>query len=207
MKEKSIIIIGAGFAGLSVGIYAQMNGYKTQIFEMHRLPGGLCTAWKRRGYIIDGCVHWLFGSNPEDAMNRYWLEVGIAQNREFINADELMRYEGRNGRTFIIYSNVDQLEKHMLELSPQDAKATREFTKGIRLGIAFSNQPSKSDPALKRIVKGIKFGLMIISRGRHIQKLINTTAKRHGTTSRNILTYISASRLAPILLKKSITWS
>jgi phytoene dehydrogenase-like protein len=177
MKEKSIIIIGAGFAGLSVGIYAQMNGYKTQIFEMHRLPGGLCTAWKRRGYIIDGCVHWLFGSNPEDAMNRYWMEVGIAQNREFINADELMRYEGGDGRTFIIYSNVDRLKKHMLELSPQDAKATREFTKGIRLGIAFSNQPAKSDPIIKRLVKGIKFGLMMISRGRHIQKLINTTAK------------------------------
>ncbi len=46
MENKSIIIIGAGFAGLSVGIYAQMNGYRTQIFEMHNLSGGLCTACK-----------------------------------------------------------------------------------------------------------------------------------------------------------------
>lgn len=34
-KENDIIIIGAGFAGLAAGIYAQMNGYQTQIFEMH----------------------------------------------------------------------------------------------------------------------------------------------------------------------------
>jgi phytoene dehydrogenase-like protein len=177
MKDNSVIIIGAGFAGLSAGIYAQMNGYKTQIFEMHRLPGGLCTAWKRHGYIIDGCVHWLFGSNPGDAMNLHWQEVGIAQNREFVNADEFMRYEGKDGRTFIIYSDVDRLEKHMLELSPQDAGAIREFTNGIRLGIAFSNQPAESAPTLKRMVIRIKFGLMMISRGRNIQKLINTTAK------------------------------
>ena len=48
-NEKSIIIIGAGFAGLAAGIYARMNGYNTQIFEMHDMPGGLCTSWKRKG--------------------------------------------------------------------------------------------------------------------------------------------------------------
>jgi thioredoxin reductase len=37
MMDNSVIIIGAGFAGLSAGIYAQMNGYRTQIFEMHGL--------------------------------------------------------------------------------------------------------------------------------------------------------------------------
>ena len=55
--EKSIIIIGAGIAGLSAGCYGQMNGYRTQIFEMGTKPGGLCTSWKRKGYTIDGCIH------------------------------------------------------------------------------------------------------------------------------------------------------
>jgi phytoene dehydrogenase-like protein len=50
MGDSSVIIIGAGFAGLAAGIYAQMNGYRTQILEMYDLPGGLCTAWKRKGY-------------------------------------------------------------------------------------------------------------------------------------------------------------
>ena len=33
MTEKSLIIIGAGLAGLSTGCYAQMNGYQSYIFE------------------------------------------------------------------------------------------------------------------------------------------------------------------------------
>ena len=46
MKNYStdIIIIGAGISGLAAGCYAQMNGYHTNIFEMHNLPGGFGTA-------------------------------------------------------------------------------------------------------------------------------------------------------------------
>lgn len=40
MEDKSIIIIGAGIAGLSAGCYGQMNGYHTRIFEMSNSPGG-----------------------------------------------------------------------------------------------------------------------------------------------------------------------
>jgi thioredoxin reductase len=32
MNNPSIIIIGAGIAGLSAGCYGQMNGYRTVIF-------------------------------------------------------------------------------------------------------------------------------------------------------------------------------
>jgi len=31
---KSIVIVGAGIAGLSTGCYARMNGYKTAIFNV-----------------------------------------------------------------------------------------------------------------------------------------------------------------------------
>jgi len=42
MVQKSIIIIGGGIAGLAAGCYAQMNGYRSQIFELHYVPAGLC---------------------------------------------------------------------------------------------------------------------------------------------------------------------
>lgn len=59
---SSVIIIGAGIAGLSTGCYARMNGYDTKIFERHDQPRGLCTAWDRKGYTMDGCLSWLVGS-------------------------------------------------------------------------------------------------------------------------------------------------
>lgn len=175
MENSSVIIIGAGVAGLSAGIYAQMNGYKTQIFEMHTLPGGLCTAWKRKGYTIDGCIHWLVGSSPKSEMYRYWDEVGIIKGREFVNMDEYMRYEGADGRTFVFYSDVDRLEKHMLEFSPQDAEVTREFIRGIRLVMDFE-QPSEFGPLLKRLQDRLKIGWLLVTRGREFQQWMKIMA-------------------------------
>jgi phytoene dehydrogenase-like protein len=65
MSDQSIIIIGAGISGLSAGCYGQLNGYRTQIFEMHNKSGGVCTSWKRKGYTI-GTAGWLSGSRPEN---------------------------------------------------------------------------------------------------------------------------------------------
>ena len=54
MANQSIVIIGAGIAGLSAGCYAQMNDYRIRIFEMHDKPGGLCSLWKRLMHLSDG---------------------------------------------------------------------------------------------------------------------------------------------------------
>ncbi len=167
--NDEIIIIGAGFGGLAAGIYAQMNGYRTRIYEMHDQPGGLCTAWRRKGYTIDGCIHWLVGSSPRSGMHHFWREVGVAQGREIIDMDEFMRCEGADGRTFILYTDVDSLERHMLELSPQDAEVTRQFIDGIRLGISF-DQPAVNDPFHKKLLKGLKLGLLFATKGRSLQK-------------------------------------
>ncbi len=170
----SIIIIGAGFAGLAAGIYGRMNGYKTHIFEMHDKPGGLCTSWKRKGYTIDGCIHWLVGSSPKSGIHDLWEEVGIARDRQFIDMDEYMRFEDSSGRSVIFYCDVDRLEKHLIGLSPEDEKTIREFTDGIRICLPF-DQPLKSDPFLKRMIKQIRFGFMFIKNGRKMQKWMKTT--------------------------------
>ncbi len=82
--EESIIIIGAGIAGLTAGCYASMNGYSTRMFEMHIRPGGLCTAWKRNGYTIDGCIHHLAGASPVSRLYRVWEELGSVQGRDMV---------------------------------------------------------------------------------------------------------------------------
>ena len=87
------IVIGGGIAGLCAGCYAQMNGYRSRIYEMHERPGGLMTAWERKGYTIDYCIHWLVGSSPRSSMHRLWREVGLlATGRSSISTS------GRNTR-------------------------------------------------------------------------------------------------------------
>ena len=79
---KRMLIIGAEIAGLSTGCYAQMNGYKTSIFEMHTIPGGLCTAWKRKGYTFDISMHNFVGSRP-GPFNRMWGELGVLDDHKY----------------------------------------------------------------------------------------------------------------------------
>ena len=131
MTEESILIIGAGIAGLSAGCYARMNGYRARIFEMHNLPGGLCTAWERKGYTFDGCIHYLFGSGEGQPFHRMWQELGAVQGRQFVDHDEYQRVtDGK--QTLIVYADPDRLERHLLELSPADAKPSRAFIRGVR---------------------------------------------------------------------------
>jgi phytoene dehydrogenase-like protein len=52
-----------------------MNGYETEIYELNGVSGGLCTSWKRKGYTIDGCIHWLVGSSPCDNFYHLWNEL------------------------------------------------------------------------------------------------------------------------------------
>jgi phytoene dehydrogenase-like protein len=124
--EKSIIIVGAGIAGLSAGCYARMNGYKTTILEMHNIPGGLCTAWERKGYSWDISMHMLTGS-CSGPFHRMWKELGVVQNREFYYRNEMARVESLDGKILAFSTDRKKLEDQMLEMSPDDAPLTREF--------------------------------------------------------------------------------
>ncbi len=126
------LIIGAGVSGLSVGCYLQMNGFDTEIFEMHDQPGGVCTAWKRGGYTFDGCIHWLMGSGPSSNMHQLWRELHAVQGRRFVEWDEYMRVRLSGGQTFTIYTDPARLEKEMLRLAPQDGKLIGRLCGAIR---------------------------------------------------------------------------
>ncbi len=129
--NKSIIIIGAGMGGLSAGCYGQMNGYNTQIFEMHTSPGGQCASWKRKGYTFDVCIHHLFGCSPSSKIYQLWNELG-AMPRELVQPSECTSVLSSDGRLFRDYYDLDRLEDHLNQLSPVDFKATKEYINAIR---------------------------------------------------------------------------
>jgi phytoene dehydrogenase-like protein len=134
-NTKTLLIIGAGIAGLSAGCYAQMNGYRTTIVEMHNLPGGLCTSWQRKGYTFDGCVQWLTGSAPGgglDGFYRIWQELGAVQNHPMVNHEEFMHICDPGGKKLVLYTNADRLERHLKDLAPEDGRTIEKLTHAIR---------------------------------------------------------------------------
>lgn len=132
MNKKKVIIIGAGISGLTAGSYLQMNGYDTEIFEAHNIPGGLCTAWNRKGYEIEGCIHGLLGSAPAHPMFKLWNELIDMDKLKFIDQDIKHLYLFEDGRKFIEYANLEKIKKSMLELAPEDEKVINEFIRDTK---------------------------------------------------------------------------
>lgn len=133
MSDKSIIVIGAGIAGLSAGCYGRMNGYQVQIFEQDTRPGGLCTSWERNGYTINGGLAFLGGSGPLVKMHRIWKELGVIPKIRMIDYEYFVIVEGDEGKRFLLYTDVDRLERHMQELAPEDEKVIDEFISAVRV--------------------------------------------------------------------------
>ena len=129
---RTILIVGAGIAGLSAGCYAQMNSYQAQIFELHDRPGGMVTAWNRQRYRVDGCIEFLNGSRPGTRFHRLWQELGAVQGRTFVDHDELIRVRGCEGQELILYGDLTKLEDHLMTISPEDESLIHEFVGAIQ---------------------------------------------------------------------------
>ena len=127
-----VLIIGGGIAGLSTGCYARMNGFDTIIYEMHSIPGGLCTAWKRKDYVFDGCLHWLVGSEPISSYYPIWEEVGAVQGKTMLRYPYFTKVRNLDGKEFTVYTDPGQLEQEMLTISPEDKKLIRRISRDIR---------------------------------------------------------------------------
>ncbi len=121
MAKKSILIIGAGLAGLSAGCYAEMNGYRSHIFEHHSSPGGVVATWKRKDYIFDGGVH--FWTGPLSSQSSYVVydELGIKKMNRFL---PLSRYcdfiEEASGAVLSVTSDMDRLASDFQAISVRD---------------------------------------------------------------------------------------
>ena len=142
---KSIAIIGGGIAGLCAGCYAQMNGYRSRIYEMDDRAGGLMTSWDRKGYTIDYCIHWLVGSSPKASMHRLWREVGLLRDRRIVDLDIWGEYASRDGRRVVLWRDLDRLEAELVGHAPEDADLIRRMIGDARR-LSRSDLPSDLPP-------------------------------------------------------------
>ena len=88
MDDKHVVIVGGGLAGLAAGRYALESGYAVTIVEHNLALGGVCTAWPRGAYVVDGCIHWLTGG----AFERLYEEVGVVPRVPLHALDEWMTW-------------------------------------------------------------------------------------------------------------------
>lgn len=127
-----IIIIGGGVAGLSAGIYAQLNGHNATIYERHFKAGGNLTGWDRGGYHIDNCIHWLSGTNPATKHYKMWEELGALGDVDIYQADSLYTFE-KDGQQISLSKDIDKMKEDMLAISPEDKKEILSLVRAVKV--------------------------------------------------------------------------
>jgi phytoene dehydrogenase-like protein len=175
--QRSMIIIGAGVGGLSTGIYAQMNGLGSRIFEMHGLPGWCCTSWSRKGYVFDYCIEWLLGSGPGNDANRVWRELGALDGKAVTNFELFNRVVDEGGRSVLFYNDPDRLERHLAEVSPEDVDLTRAFCADLRRFVKLDLYPFLKPWALMTWSERARLVLRLLPSFRLLWRTVATPMK------------------------------
>lgn len=156
-NKKSVVVIGAGLSGLSAGIYLLDFGFNVTLLEKNPSVGGLCTGWKRQGFNIDGCIHWLTGTKDDHTANHIWKEIGGFENDNdliYLDTWGVYDYHGVKVRFLRDYKKAEQ---EWLAIAPEDSKQIKKF---FRMVEAFTkvNLPMDQPPSMLPISDILKLG-------------------------------------------------
>ena len=174
MNKKKIIIVGGGLAGLSAGVYALDNNFDVVIYEKHYIAGGQCTGWNRKGVYIDGCAHWIVGTNPTSDLNVIWKHIGaFNENSKIYETDYFCKYDV-NGAIVTFYADLNKLEQELLRVGPEDKKMIRKFIKGVKLYQKIK-VPSRMPVDHMNLFQLISYGLSMLPVVPYLLKYMHTS--------------------------------
>jgi len=73
MEQKSIIVIGSGFGGLSAAALLAKDGHKVKVIEKNEQPGGRASVYKIKGFTFDMGPSWYL---MPDVFEKFFGEFG-----------------------------------------------------------------------------------------------------------------------------------
>jgi phytoene desaturase len=114
MKQKRVIIIGAGIAGIAAAIRLKSQGHSVSVYEANAYPGGKLTAFSKKGYRFDmGPSLFTMPQFVEQLFET--AKKPIAAYFEYKKKDVVCNYFYEDGTTFSAAADVNQFAKNASE--------------------------------------------------------------------------------------------
>jgi phytoene dehydrogenase-like protein len=130
MGDRHVVIVGGGLSGLAAGCYLRASGFRTTVVEHNLALGGVCTAWSRGPYTIDGCVQWLSGG----PFGRVYEELGIQPATALRPLSHLLTYRvPSEGVDIAVTRDLDALVGTLARVSAADVPALRRMVEAARV--------------------------------------------------------------------------
>lgn len=192
---KKVVIIGGGIAGMTAGVLLQKAGFKTEIFEKNSIVGGLCTGWKRDGFVIDNCIHWLTGTKEGTGLNDLWKELGVLGDGVEVYKKEMFFSSKLNGETLTFWRDKEKTRQEMLALSPEDEKEINKLFEYVTLAETMT-VPVEKPMDTMNLFELMKLGMSMKAMGKVMKEYGNMDIKelaqrfKHPLIQRAIVDYM-----------------
>ncbi|XP_053496558.1 inactive all-trans-retinol 13,14-reductase-like [Ictalurus furcatus] len=140
-KEKipenlDAIVIGSGIGGMTAAATLAKLGKRVLVLEQHDQAGGCCHTFTEKGFEFDVGLHYI-GQLHENGLFKITMDQITEGQLQFVELDKhfdtLVIGSGEKSRKYTIHSGKTEMEEHLKEQFPDDAKAVEEFFKIMKI--------------------------------------------------------------------------
>ncbi len=128
MGQKSVIVIGSGFAGLSAASFMAKNGWKVTVVEKNEMPGGRARRLQENGFTFDmgPSFYWM-----PNVFERYFEQFGkkVSDYYTLHRLDPSYRIYWNDGYTDMP-ADFEELKKVFESFEPGSAERLEKYLKG-----------------------------------------------------------------------------
>jgi phytoene desaturase len=174
--KKKVVVIGAGFAGLSAACHLAAEGYEVTLVEKNATPGGRARQFEAQGFVFDMGPSWYW---MPDVFEQFFGHFGkkVSDYYELVRLNPSYTiYFGPNDR-MDVPARMEQLEALFEQIEPGSARHLREFLSEAaykyRVGMnEFVHKPSHNiwEFADMRILTSLVRLHMFSSLAHHVRK-------------------------------------
>lgn len=127
-NQKKVIVIGAGFSGLSCATHLAQQGYDVTILEKNDSPGGRARQFKAEGFTFDMGPSWYW---MPDVFERYFEDFGKKRSDyyDLVRLDPSYSVFFGENDVWNIPAKMSELEDFFEKVEPGSAAHLREFLK------------------------------------------------------------------------------
>ena len=126
IQQKHIVIIGAGFAGLSAASVLAKEGHRVTVLEKNDQPGGRARVWEKDGFRFDMGPSWYW---MPDVFDNYFALFGkkVSDYYELKRLDPAYRVYYDRDNMLEIPAGMPQLEALFEQVEPGSSHQLKKF--------------------------------------------------------------------------------
>ncbi|QGG49134.1 phytoene desaturase family protein [Heliorestis convoluta] len=129
-SDRSVIVVGAGAAGLSTAVRLAHQGWDVTVLEKEGNPGGRLGAVEEKGYTIDiGPTIMMM----DDVFRQFFTDIGknIEDYLELVRLNPLYQLHFNDGTTMTLPSDMKDLLDEIRRINPDDVEGYLKYLSQI----------------------------------------------------------------------------